>query len=186
MFTVLDENQFNPKFVQKAKNQAYSSGISIDIGLKKKISDIDGLLAGSNPLFLGAFMSNIEPSSSPTGEQLFTILQPVTKETIMNKKFSDAVVDDLLDLTFNLFPEIKEQMKWKRILKIPMMDGTVCIVGQTRKDRPKVKSTINNLYFSGDSYNGPGVGGDIAPSSAKLCADVILEEIYGEKLAITE
>ncbi|MHA1385758.1 MAG: phytoene desaturase family protein [Candidatus Helarchaeota archaeon] len=184
LFNILDENEFSQKFIEKAKNQVYSSGISIDIGLKKKISDIDGLIAGENPMFLGAFMSNIEETCAPESEQLFTILQPVTKDIIMDNSSFESNATNLFNHALKLFPEIKNQMKWKRVLKIPMMDGTICIVGQTRKDRPNVKSPINNLYFSGDSYNGPGVGGDIAPSSAKLCADKILEEIYGEKITL--
>ncbi|MHA1378470.1 MAG: phytoene desaturase family protein [Candidatus Helarchaeota archaeon] len=186
IFTILDENEFSNKFVAKAKNQIYSSGISIDLGLKTRISNIEGLVAGENPMFLGAFMSNIEPSCAPDNEQLFTILQPVTKEIITNKLASDSVAANLFNFALKLFPEMKEQIKWKRILKIPMMDGTICIVGQTRKDRPSVRAPINNLYFAGDSYNGPGVGGDIAPSSAKLCAYTILKDKYDEKMTVAD
>ncbi|MFX0138314.1 MAG: phytoene desaturase family protein [Candidatus Hodarchaeota archaeon] len=186
LFSILDEKEFSKKFVQKAKNLICSSGISIDLGLKKKISDIDGLIAGDYPLFLACFMSNLDPHCAPVGEQLFTILQPVTKEVAKSKTSSDAVVSNLLIHLYKMFPEIKDQIKWKRILKILMMDGAICIVGQTRKDRPSVKSSIDGLYFSGDCYNGPGVGGDIAPSSARLCAKTILKEIYGEKIAISK
>ena len=186
IFQILDEKKFSGEFINKTKNQVYSSGISIDFGLEREVYDIDGLIAGDDPMILGAFMSNIEPSCAPGDEQNFTILQPVTKNIILDKKASDEATTNLLKHTYKIFPDMKEHVKWKRILKISMMDGTVCIVGQTRKDRPSVKAPIENLYFSGDSYNGPGVGGDIAPSSAKLCANTILEEKYGEKITVTK
>lgn len=182
LFTMMNEKDFSNDFIQKAKNLICSSGVSIDLGLKERISDIDGLIAGEGPMFLACFMSNIEPNCAPIGEQLFTILQPTTQEIVVDQTSSDAIANNLINLIHKIFPNIKDLIKWKRILKIPMMD-TQCRVGQSRKERLSVKSPINNLYFSGDCYNGPGVGGDIAPSSAKLCSDTILNEIYGDKLS---
>jgi hypothetical protein len=74
-----------------------------------------------------------------------------------------------------MYPGIKKKIKWKRILKLPIIDGAINYIGQTRDKRPNVKAdSIQGLYFAGDTYNGPGLGGDIAPSSARLCAYTVL------------
>ena len=89
-------------------------------------------------------------------------------------------------LIYQIYPGIEQKVKWKRPLIIPVMDGAVNYIGQTRDKRPNVKSdVITGLFFSGDTYNGPGLGGDIAPSSARLCAHRILEEL-GEKVKIPQ
>ncbi|MEJ2249324.1 MAG: FAD-dependent oxidoreductase [Candidatus Lokiarchaeota archaeon] len=44
LFSILDENLCEPNFVSKCKNLRQTAGISIDFGLSRKISDIDGMI----------------------------------------------------------------------------------------------------------------------------------------------
>ncbi|HUX99889.1 MAG TPA: NAD(P)/FAD-dependent oxidoreductase [Candidatus Deferrimicrobium sp.] len=178
IFSVLPESEFPTSFTSYCKNLIPSSGISIDLGLKEKASEDNGLIAVDDPMCLAAFTSNIDPSTAPENEQLFTFLQHVPNEVAMNNKIAKQLLDNMEQLMNQMYPGIKQKIKWKRTLIIPVMDGAVNYIGQTRDKRPPVKSDIiMGLYFSGDTYNGPGLGGDIAPSSARLCAHTILNDL---------
>ncbi|MHA1129688.1 MAG: phytoene desaturase family protein [Candidatus Helarchaeota archaeon] len=181
IFTLLPESRFPSSFVSLCKNLIHSSGISIDLGLKGQISSDDGLIAMADPMGLGAFTSNIDPSTAPAKEQLFTFVQHVKPKDTSNTHQAKQVLQMIENKINQLYPGIHDLIKWKRHLIIPVMDGAVNYVGQTRKDRPNVKSEfVEGLFFSGDTYNGPGLGGDIAPSSARECAHTILD-ILGKK-----
>lgn len=176
IFSVLPESEFPPKFSDLCKDLTPSSGIAIDYGLKEKISDDNGLIVVDDPMTLACFTSNIDPSTAPDNEQLFTILQPLSKATVENPQASNKVVEGMKKLVIQMYPGIEKKVKWERVLRLPIIDGAVNYIGQTRDKRPNVKSdVISGLYFSGDTYNGPGLGGDIAPSSARLCANAILD-----------
>jgi phytoene dehydrogenase-like protein len=178
IFSILLESEFSPNFITHCKHLIHSSAISIDLGLKKHISEEAGLISVEDPMSLGAFTSNIDPSTAPPNEQLFTFLQPIPKETALNPKQAKQVLEVMEKLLAQIYPGINHKVKWKRSLIIPIMDGAVNYIGQTRNKRPSVKSdTISGLYFSGDTYNGPGLGGDIAPSSARLCAHTLLQDL---------
>jgi len=177
IFSILSESEFDPAFVRLCKNLISSSGIAIDIGLKERVSEDNGLIAVDNPMTLACFTSNIDPSTAPENEQLFTILQPLSKAVIENSQQANRIVDQMEILMNTMYPGMEKQVKWKRILKLPVIDGAINYIGQTRDKRPNVKAhSIQGLYFSGDTYNGPGLGGDIAPSSARLCAHILLND----------
>ncbi|NVM29239.1 MAG: NAD(P)/FAD-dependent oxidoreductase [Candidatus Helarchaeota archaeon] len=178
IFSVLSESAFSPSFVSLCKNLISSSGLSIDFGLKEKFSDDNGLIAVDEPMGLGAFTSNIDPSTAPEKEQLFTFVQHVPREIAGNPQQAKQGLVSMQELINQMYPGFSQRIKWKRPLIIPVMDGAVNYIGQTRDKRPSVKSNvIAGLFFSGDTYNGPGLGGDIAPSSARLCAHTILNDL---------
>jgi phytoene dehydrogenase-like protein len=178
IFSILPESEFNPAFISYCKNITSSSGIALDIGLKERISEDSGLIAVDNPMTLACFTSNVDPSTAPENEQLFTILQPMSQKIVENPQQSNKKVEQIEKLMYHMYPKMKNRVKWKRILKIPVIDGAINYIGQTRDKRPKIKSdSIKGLYFAGDTYNGPGLGGDIAPSSARLCAHTLLADL---------
>ncbi|MHA1648602.1 MAG: phytoene desaturase family protein [Candidatus Helarchaeota archaeon] len=185
IFSILPESEFPQSFIMTCKNLIPSSGISLDIGLHEPISDETGLIAVDTPMSLGAFTSNIDPSTAPQNEQLFTFLQPIPKSVADNPKQAKILLTEMEKLITQMFPALKNKIKWKRPLIIPVMDGAVNYIGQTRDKRPKIKSEIiEGLYFSGDTYNGPGLGGDIAPSSARLCAHTIVADFNKKEIPI--
>jgi len=178
IFSILDEKLFPPTFVKQCKNLIPSSGISIDYGLKQKVSDFSGSILSSEPFTMSIFTSNIDPSVAPESLQLYTIFEPTAPEIIGNEAKSNEIVQKIEELLEKMFPGFSDQVLWKRVLKYRMVDGAIPFVSQHRNLRPKVKSAeIQGLYFTGDTYNGPGTGGEIAHASAELCIKTILEDL---------
>lgn len=178
IFTVLDESMFPKEFVEKCKNLLPTAGISIDYGLKQKVSDFKGSVISSDPFTMSIFTSNIDPSVAPEGQQLYTIFQPTPIDIVKDKVKSDELVAKIEKLLEEMFPSFVQSVKWKRIVKWPMVDGAIPFIDQHRNKRPNVKSdTIEGLYFTGDTYNGPGTGGEIAHASAELCIQTIMKDL---------
>ncbi|MHA1768024.1 MAG: phytoene desaturase family protein [Promethearchaeota archaeon] len=178
IFSILDERLFSNKFINICKNIIPTRGISIDYGLKKKISDYNGSILSTDPFTMSIFTSNIDPSVAPEGEQLFTIFQPTPLEIINDKEKFNTSVKNIEILLEKMFPSFIENISWKRIIKFQLVDGAIPFTTQHRNKRPSVKSEeIENLYFTGDSYNGPGTGGEIAHASALLCIQTILKDL---------
>ncbi|MHA1321760.1 MAG: phytoene desaturase family protein [Candidatus Helarchaeota archaeon] len=178
IFTVLKENLFSKDFVNKCKSLIPTAGISIDYGLSKIVSDFNGSIISSEPFTMSIFTSNLDPSVAPVGEQLYTIFQPTPLEIIKDKAKSDEIVAQLENLVNEMFPGFSDSVKWRRVIKWPMVDGAIPFITQHRNQRPKVKSEeIEGLYFTGDTYNGPGTGGEIAHASAELCIRTIMKDL---------
>ena len=148
------------------------------MGLKEKISDLDGIILSAEPFTMANFVSNIDPTVAPEGKQLYTIFQPTPVEVINDKAKSDEVVKTIEKLLEEMFPGFSEKVLWKRVVKWRMVDGAIPFVTQHRHKRPSVKSAeIEGLYFVGDTYNGPGTGGEIAHASAELCIKQIMKDL---------
>ncbi len=178
IFSILDEKLFSRAFVEKCQKLIPTSGISIDYGLKKKVSDLDGNIFSSDPFTMSIFTSNLEHTLAPEGKQLFTIFQPTPVEVVKDEKKAKEVVQKLEKLVEQMFPGFTANVLWKRVLKYQMVDGALPLVTQHRGKRPNVKSDeIEGLYFTGDTYNGPGTGGEIAHASAELCIKTIMQDL---------
>jgi len=174
---IIDNKILSKKLLDKAKTIIPTAGISIDFGLKEKVSDFDGLITTYKPFTMSCFTSNLEPCVAPEGEQLFTILQPIPREIINDKSKTDKIIQNIYKMLDNMFPNFNNKVKWKRPIVMPIVDGSAVYVSCHRNKRISVKSPINGLYFSGDSYNGAGIGGDICHASALLCAETILHDL---------
>jgi len=177
VFNLIEKSVFSDEFISKANNITPTCGISIDFGLSEKVSDIDGLITTYKPFTMSCFTSNLDPSVAPDGEQLFTILQPLPLDIINNKNETNTIIENLYSLLEKMFPGFNQKIKWKRPIVMPIVDGSTVYTNTHRNKRISVKSDIQGLYFSGDSYNGAGIGGDIAHASALLCAKTILEDL---------
>jgi len=182
IFSILDEKEFSKEFVTSCKNMVPTVGISMDFGLTKKISDFDGSVLTADPFTMSIFTSNIDSSVAPEGKQLYTIFQPTMKETINSEEKSEEVIEEMERMLEEIFPGFKEAIEWKRVIKYKLVDGAIPIISQHRNRRPNVKNMeIKNLYFTGDSYNGPGTGGEIAHASAELCIKTIIDDLNLEQ-----
>ncbi len=178
IFSVLDEKLFPENFVKKCKNLIPTTGVSLDYGLKKQVSDFAGSIISTEPFIMGIFTSNLDPSVAPEGEQLFTIFRPTPIEEVINEQKASEVVESTEKLLNIMFPELLKNVKWRRVLKLRMVDGAIPFITQHRNARPSVKSeVIEGLYFTGDTYNGPGTGGEIAHASAELCITTIMKDL---------
>ncbi|HUY00366.1 MAG TPA: NAD(P)/FAD-dependent oxidoreductase [Candidatus Deferrimicrobium sp.] len=178
IFTILDENLFSAVFIEKCKNLIPTAGVSIDFGLKRKVSDFNGSILSTDPFTMSIFTSNIDPSLAPEGKQLYTIFQPIPLEEIKNEEKANEVVKRIEQLLEEMFLGFFENELWRRVIKFRIVDGAIPFISQHRDKRPSVKSEkIEGLYFTGDTYNGPGTGGEIAHASAELCITTIMKDL---------
>jgi phytoene dehydrogenase-like protein len=173
------------RFVKKARDLLPTSGIILDIGLKEKLSDQDGLLVTAEPLTMGQFTSNIDPGMAPQDRGLLSWYYPLPHAWIKNDEKMRREEQLLRDLLEELYPGIWKAADWDRSMYLPMVDGFLARPGQTREDRPDfVISTIDNFFICGDTTRAEGTGGDTAFNSAIHVArlvDAYLEEILQEE-----
>ena len=127
---------------------------------------------------MSIFTSNLDPTVAPEGKQLYTIFQPTPIEVVQDSGKSDEIVNKMEKLIEEMFPGFAAKVAWRRVVKWRMVDGAIPYVSQHRYNRPSVKSAdIEGLYFTGDTYNGPGTGGEIAHASAELCIRTIMKDL---------
>ncbi len=163
------------RFVKYAQGLIPTAGISLDFALAKKISDKDGLLVTSNPVTMGQFTSNIDPSAAPAGKQLGTWYYPLPAGWLKNDERMEREAANLKDMLAEMFPGIWEALEWERLLFMPMVDGFLPKPGQTRLERPDFDLPgIANFFLAGDTTKAEGTGGDTAFYSAIAVAELVL------------
>jgi phytoene dehydrogenase-like protein len=76
---------------------------------------------------------------------------------------------------FQMFPRIRGNIEWDRMMRLPVVDGAMPAFWQPWPDRPAPgDSDVPGLFFAGDTVGVPGQGGDIAFRSAIECAKAAL------------
>ena len=172
---LLPENT-SSTYIDKCKNNRPTAGIVIDYCLKKKISDINGLCYLYNPMSFGMFTSNLEPSLAPEGKQILTWLQPVPESKIKDSPWAKKRAEELEKALFALFPTLKDNIEWKRVLYLPVVDGTEVNINQIESKRPSaVVPGLKGLFLVGDSIAAPGAGGDVGHESVHVTYEKIKE-----------
>ena len=151
-----------------------TAGISWDMGLRKPVSDVHAVFS-TDPLTIGAFNSNFDPDLCPEGKQLaswFTVLPLSAFESPGRLKVEEQV---LRAHVFQMFPRIRGNIEWDRMMRLPVVDGAMPAFWQPWPDRPAPgDSDVPGLFFAGDTVGVPGQGGDIAFRSAIVCAKAVL------------
>lgn len=167
----------SPEYKRMCATLQPTAGLSLDLCLDKPVSDIDSFFITTDPISMGQFTSNIDPSTAPEGKQLATFFYPLpgsvlddrVKLTEENKRFSELIEE--------MFPGIMDKVEWERMLKLRVVDGFEPRVGQTAKDRPPTRvEGAENLYLSGDCVGVEGKGGDVAFSSGIEAAHAVLDQ----------
>jgi len=177
IFEFLDENKCDSEFIELCKNLKPTAGLSLDIGLKKKISDETGLFFLDNPLSFGFFTSNLDEGSAPDEKQLFTFCSPFDVEDLKNKDFGNELLAKLREKLFKAFPDMKDNIEFERPL-FTIFDGVEVNINQYRELRPGFKIPgIKNLYLVGDCLSSKGAGGDIGHNSVWDSYAIIKKEI---------
>lgn len=152
-----------------------TAGLSIDLCLNKKVSDIDGFIITNEPFAIGQITSNVDPSTAPEGKQLVTFCNPLPLETMNDRALLDDAQEKFIGLLERMFPGIMDDVQWERILRLKMIDGFEPRIGQTIKDRPALKVPyVDNLFLAGDAVAVEGHGGDVAFQSGIQAAEQIL------------
>jgi phytoene dehydrogenase-like protein len=153
-----------------------TSGVTVDFGLRGKVSDLNGMIAVDDPFILGQFTSNIDSSVAPSGEQLATFLSVLPPGEVSSRNRIAHSFEVLEAYVLRMFPKMKEATLWKRRISMEIVDGVLPTPAQSRKNRIGVLGPVKGLYFAGDCYDGEGGGSDIAFHSAKRCAETIAND----------
>ncbi len=162
------------KLVKYAQGLIPTAGISLDFGLSKKISEKDGLLVTSDPVTMGQFTSNIDPSAAPAGKQLGTWYYPLPAGWLKNDERMQREAENLKKMLAEMFPGIWDNLEWERLLFMPMVDGFLPKPGQTRLERPDFTiPSIANFFLAGDTTKAEGTGGDTAFYSALAVSELV-------------
>jgi phytoene dehydrogenase-like protein len=179
IFSVVSERNFDRSYVSLCKGLIPTSGVFVDIALKRKISGIDGLLYTASPITYGIITSNICEAVAPEGKQLLTVFYPTSLEDITGLKNVKRKKEDLWKSVKRYFPDIERDILWKREVALRMVDGVQVNVNQTADRRPgTVVPGIGGLYLVGDSVAAPGAGGDVGNESVLIA----FREITGKAI----
>ncbi len=172
--SIVDRSLLPKSFVEKVENLEPTSGISIDLALKERVSDIDSLILTLQPVIMGQFTSNIYSRTAPEGKQLATFYYPLPYEKMDDRGYVSRKLEEMKERLEEMFPGIIDKTEWERVLYLKVVDGAIPKPGQTFCERPDyVCPTIENLFFAGDTTRAEGNGGDIAFRSAMECAERI-------------
>jgi hypothetical protein len=69
-----------------------------------------------------------------------------------------------------LIPDYNSNLNWAVYPAIWHLDGVAKTID---KDKPKIKTPIDNLYLVGDCVKAPGIGFNCALNSAKILSDML-------------
>jgi phytoene dehydrogenase-like protein len=170
IFHVIDESLVPEDFSLLCKGLKPTSGVSIDYGLKRKVSSDDGLWYFWKPMSFGMFTSNMRPETAPPGKQLLTWFFPAELSDIEDETKACSLEKQLEQAIFKQFPELENAIEWRRALYLKMVDGVEVNVDQHRGKRPGYRVPgIGELFLAGDSLKGSGAGGDIGHESVLGC-----------------
>ena len=165
IWEILEEKLFPEEYVKRAKNLVPTSGIAVDITLKKRVSKEKGLIYFDTPIAFGMFTSNIDPSIAPKGKQLLTFFYPTLLDDMKDQKKREEKRKEILDKIFSTW-DIETNIEWKRVSYLEMVDGAQINIDQTRELRPGYSLPgMKNLFLVGDSVGAPGAGGDVGHES---------------------
>ncbi len=168
LFSVIDKRLFKTGFIRQCENLKPTSGVAIDYGLSRRISDVKGWLMDVDEGILARFPSNLDPGIAPAGKQIsswFLLLEP---EETGDRKVARSRIRQLKAAIKNLYPDFFDSVEFERIMVLPIVDGADLNTHQCRPRRPDLSCReIKNLFFIGDTTSGEGVSGDIAFNSAR-------------------
>jgi phytoene dehydrogenase-like protein len=170
---IVDLKNFSKDFQKYIEKVEPTSGISLDFGVKKKISELNGLIITVQPLTIGCFISNIDESLTPKKMQMGNWFCYIPSEKINDSKYLKNEIYNFKNLLNEMFPDLQENLVWERLRIHKIVDGAIPKVGQTYRERPAVFSNIKNLFFAGDGIGVIGWGSEIAFNSAIKCGEFV-------------
>jgi protoporphyrinogen oxidase len=189
VFSIVPEHHFSPDFVNKVKS-FWASGAAFGIfGLKESFTDISGFvlnpsLIKADDLFqadvrgVAIQPSNFLPNRVPKGKHILEIGGFLTGEEAHEQEKVDRVCSAIMEFLKAQSPRFEETIEWG----IFMCSDGICPVaestGQVGDNRPDVKSSIEGLYFVGDTVRCWGGVVDAVAHSALLCMESLTEKDY--------
>ncbi|MCP4762426.1 MAG: hypothetical protein GY870_11645, partial [archaeon] len=149
------KNYLEPSIAHFIENLVSTAGISFDIALNFIAYKAKGLLYFEKPYGYGIFISNIETSLAPEGKQLMTAFFPIP--TNSDDNFIKNKMDQGRKLIETLFPKIKDEIIFERVMVHDMVDSVEVNTNQYKDARPdpQIKG-IKGCYITGDYLNAFG------------------------------
>jgi len=178
LFDFIEPRHFPSTFVNYARDLIPTSGVSIDFGLGRKVSDLSGNIMDVELMVMGSFPSNLDPSLSPKGKQLSTWVMILPYHQQKGKEAARNALSRLRSFISELYPKFFDYVEWQRPQVYPILDGVLLKVGQAYPDRHELRSPhVENLFFAGDTAKAKGCSGDIAFNSALEVSSLILSSL---------
>ncbi|HUT55871.1 MAG TPA: NAD(P)/FAD-dependent oxidoreductase [bacterium] len=170
VFDVVDPSLAPAEFVKLCRELTPTAGVSLDYGLKRRVSGDSGLWYLWEPMSFGMFTSNLCPELAPPGKQLLTWFVPANVSDMEDGGRAREIEENLERAIFKTFPGLEAAIEWRRALRLKMVDGVEVNVKQHRGKRPGYKIPgIDGLYLVGDSLQAAGAGGDVGHEAVLSC-----------------
>ena len=164
LLKLVDDKYLEDTTIEKIKKIKPTCGISIDYGLKKKVSNNMGFFMRKPPMM--GFFENDE--DFPEGKQLLSFLQILdSPKDFDNKQLIEEKTRVMETIIKAMYPNLEENIEWRRVLNLRMVDGVQLNTQQSIDKRiDNIIPKLKNVFIIGDATNAPGAGGDIAFNSA--------------------
>ena len=154
-------------FLERADSLVPTAGISLEAALSSPVSERRGLLVTADPLSMGQFTSNLDPSAAPPGKQLLSWFYPLPRRLLDDREALREEEERLRVLLQEMFPGLRERVEWERVMRLRMVDGFLPSPRQSRPHRPGFRvEGLENLFVAGDGTAAEGTRGDAAFNSA--------------------
>jgi len=196
LLKLIPENMLPADFVKLTRKIIHTSMVAGQFGLTRPLSDFctipsdprsfyhtswlipesEGLFQGNVPLDIGT-SSEQAPTVAPEGKHLAVFASSILAEEAHDKKKVGIVIDRILQFADTAFPGWRQAVEFKLFTV-----GDTCILWRHPEDEwvDNKCSTIEGLYFAGDTYgkriNEGGIEG--AVHSGFICASAISGKDY--------
>jgi len=170
---LLPEKIIPPDYRERLKKMRETAGISLELGLKKRVSEEKRVIITLNPPSLGWLVSNVSERVAPPGKQLLTIFSPIFVEEFKDENLLKKSFQSLYNYYCQIFPKIEDNLEWKRELPL-IVNGAELNTNQSLNRRPPIRPPeIKNLFLIGDTVAVAGAGGEMAVRSAIKCKQIL-------------
>lgn len=170
---LLPEKIIPRDYREKLRKMRETAGISLEMGLKKRVSEEKRTIITLRPPSLGWLVSNVSEKVAPPGKQLLTIFSPVSVEELKDKNLLKKSFQTLYNYYCQIFPKIEDNLEWKRELPL-IVNGAELNTNQSLNLRPPIRfPEIKNLFLIGDTVAVAGAGGEMAVRSAIKCKQIL-------------
>lgn len=178
LFDILDPKLVETGVRDKLAALTPTAGICIYYALDSPVTGHKSVVIELGELVIyGIAISNLDPSLAPPGKQLIAFDMLTLPEDMENPARVEELTGRIEDFAFALWPEIPKKLLWKNKLYLKIVNSVQVNCRQHRDARPGPKElAVSGLHLAGDGLNALGGGGDLAITSANLCADTILTD----------
>lgn len=181
LFDIVDEKRFPSNYVDYLKNLEGTGSLCAYYSLKNIPDDLKGKcfhfikrgigVKGNDAVGMIDFMTASDDANlTPPGCHLIQSYIICSPDEAKNKEFLKKL-KNVLDKKLNvLIPGFKNELNWAIYPNIWHLDGVAKTID---KDKPSIKTPVENLYLVGDCVKAPGIGFNCAVNSACLLSRML-------------